>query len=149
VASWCLCIGLISISACSLLVDTDAVDSGCTAEQKWCEGSCVARDNAAYGCSSDLCSPCSLANAIPRCKSGECVVAACLFGFGCPSDDGCQVNVTIDRNHCGRCGNVCHAPCRNAECVITECEPGYADCDPQRDGCETSLAEGASCQTAG
>jgi hypothetical protein len=52
----------------------------------------------------------------------------------------------VDRNNCGVCGNECHAPCRNAECVVAECDAGFADCDPDRDGCETRTSEAATCE---
>jgi hypothetical protein len=38
------------------------------------------------------------------------------------------VTPTVDRNHCGECGNECvrHADCANGECT---CVAGYTDCD--------------------
>jgi hypothetical protein len=49
-----------------------------------------------------------------------------------------------DINNCGACGNVCINPphatstaCRNGECVITDCERGYTNCDGIfENGCE-------------
>ncbi len=115
-----LAFSLFSALGCSLLVDTSDVDQGCPAGQKLCgTGHCVEQSDPAYGCSPDHCEPCSLANAIPICSQGNCVVNACLLGFGCRNDGGCPANLLIEIENCGSCGHRCDAgtSCRDGECV--------------------------------
>jgi alpha-tubulin suppressor-like RCC1 family protein len=49
------------------------IDAGCPADRKQCGTSCVARNDPAYGCSSDACDPCASApNATTTCTAGRC-----------------------------------------------------------------------------
>jgi hypothetical protein len=65
---------------------------------------------------------CALANATATCGTGLCAVSACNAGYGnCnnASGDGCEVNVSVDRNNCGTCGFVCGASfnCTSGSCT--------------------------------
>jgi hypothetical protein len=110
--------------ACSLVVDTSEIDSGCGAGAKYCEG-CVRIDDPAYGCKPDRCEPCRFdANGnefgdrvIPKCDREVCVVETCVFGYGCPD---CSKSLLSDRTNCGECGEICTEglqTCREGVCV--------------------------------
>jgi hypothetical protein len=107
---------ILAFCGCSLIVDTSDIDRGCASSEKLCEGKCVPVSDPAYGCTADLCEPCTFTNAIPRCEAGECIVLACLEGFGC-SD--CSKNLLIDRQNCGGCGQACASDqhCVNGACA--------------------------------
>ena len=111
---------VMTAAGCSLVVDVSDVDRGCGPRQKLCgTGNCVEQDDPAYGCTKDHCEPCSLTNAIPACVDGTCAVKACLFGFDCPNEAGCPVNILVEADNCGVCGVQC-APgtsCRDGHCV--------------------------------
>lgn len=124
--------------------------------------------NASDGCEVDVrASPthcggcgrmCALANAVPVCSVGACVVGACsgLQGDcdGVPAN-GCETPLG-NLSHCGACGRVCptpSAPHTVANCATTGtraicsavCEPGWLDCDANlENGCE---AQGACTRT--
>jgi hypothetical protein len=88
------------------------------------------------------------------CVSGDCIEricgAECGDGFAnCDkhNDNGCEINVRTDLQHCGACGQACDLPhataqCSGGECriAVDGCEAGYQDCngDPE-DGCEINL----------
>ena len=96
----------------------------------------------------------------------ECVEANCIF-LGCevnwrdcnddmsePGSDGCEIDITQNSSHCGRCYNQCSIPhgisqCENKTCVFVECEENWGDCNNNAhilgsDGCETNLLESSS-----
>ncbi|MDP3275777.1 MAG: hypothetical protein Q8Q09_11315 [Deltaproteobacteria bacterium] len=53
---------------------------------------------------------CSFANASASCAAGVCSIGACNVGFGnCDglATNGCEMDVTSSRLHCGRCGLRC------------------------------------------
>lgn len=58
-------------------------------------------------------------------------------------NDGCEVHIDTDANHCGGCGQVCDdlvnavQDCQNGSCAFVECEPGWLDLDgqPEVNGC--------------
>ncbi len=58
--------------------------------------------------------------------------------------DGCEVNVSSDKNNCGACGmtcplgaNVATETCANSACKVNTCNAGFADCNgTNADGCE-------------
>ena len=110
---------LSTLWGCTLLVDVSDIDRQCASGEKLCSGHCVQRTDPAYGCTAELCSPCALTNAEPKCVDGACMVKSCLLGFGCPSGSGCSANIFVDRNHCGICDHECSPgeSCRDGECV--------------------------------
>lgn len=139
---------VLGVVGCSVFVDTSELDAerpdpeqACSPDEKACRGRCVSRNDPAFGCGAG-CEPCQAhtRNAIFECVEGRCEVVACLDGYGCPD---CSVNVLIDSDNCGACGNVCHnAPCSAGVCNVSACVDGYADCENgPKDGCETNLAE--------
>jgi Cys-rich repeat protein len=92
-------------------------------------------------------SPCSLANASPKCVGGKCAISACTFPFAdcnmMPAD-GCEVNTFTDAMNCGGCGMACNLPnatakCTLGMCAIAVCNPGWLDCNNNpADGCEVN-----------
>lgn len=71
--------------------------------------------------------------------------------------NGCETSTDTDLNHCGACGAACdpanatEAHCEFGVCQIDECKSGFADCDPEVPGCESSLSSDpdhcGSCET--
>jgi hypothetical protein len=68
------------------------------------------------------------------------------------------VDPQTDKNNCGGCGVLCgdsgqvaNAGCSSGKCVVSQCNPGYLDCDgAYNDGCECSIANGTpKCGNAG
>lgn len=73
---------------------------------------------------------------------------------GAPSEAGCGllsfcrgacVDLLQDLQNCGSCGTTCNSPhslslCILGRCRSGACDPGYGDCDPVVEGCETSLS---------
>ncbi len=114
---------LFGAAGCSLVVETADIDRGCASDEKVCLGRCVRIDDPAYGCNPDHCEPCELNNAIPTCSAtGSCLVSACLFGFGCPDEAGCSINLLADSANCGTCTTQCAADqsCQNGVCAALE-----------------------------
>jgi hypothetical protein len=152
---------LCAIPACSLVVGTDALQEGCPADQKACDGRCVSRADPDYGCHADGCRPCVIAQATARCSDGGgCVVASCQGDFAdCNADgdradgDGCETDTAHDPEHCGGCDRpTCRIEhgtpdCAGGSCSIRRCNDGYRDCNfDATDGCEAEVAVGASCE---
>jgi len=127
-------------------------------------GDCDGDRNGPNGCEVDLTStrdhcercgnPCpTRANSTPSCVSGSCV-PVCTPGFGnCDGreDNGCEVNVMTDANHCGECPVVCPArprafpTCVAGRCGIM-CMSSYVlDCDTNpSNGCEADTQSDSS-----
>ncbi|MEZ4394039.1 MAG: hypothetical protein R3A48_23440 [Polyangiales bacterium] len=93
---------------------------------------------------------CQVANAVPACASGRCVVASCGAGFadcnGLPGD-GCETHTASSPSSCGGCGRACSLPrvssagCAGGACTVGACVGGFGDCDGvASNGCETDLA---------
>lgn len=150
---------LCGLHACSLVVTTDALDEGCPADQKACEGRCVSRADPDFGCNAEGCRPCVIAQATARCSDGGgCVVASCQGEFAdCNRDgdradsDGCEIDTAHDPDHCGACESTpCVTEhgipdCAGGSCSIRSCDAGYRDCNfDVADGCETKLTEAAT-----
>lgn len=157
-AAGCLLWG--ASGGCSLTIDREGLagpDLHCSEVEKECEVdealACVAVSNPDYGCSSETCAPCYLHKATATCAphGGACIVAACVGSWeNCDrtDDNGCEVDLSTDPDHCGGCGKECedvpHAEvrCGSAQCYIRVCEDGFLDCnDSVADGCETDLSE--------
>ena len=65
---------------------------------------------------------CNLDNATSYCDSGICVIDQCAPGFadcdGNP-ENGCEVDLSSDSNHCGGCNQACDPGqfCQNSFCT--------------------------------
>ncbi len=135
-----------AVAACTMGV---CGRSSCAAGQ----GDCDAM--AANGCETDLTSSvancgacamaCALMNAEPACASSVCTVARCSPGYGdCDRvpGNGCEVDLSVDPQHCGACGALCvtangTAACRAGACAVGSCNAGFEDCDGMpANGCE-------------
>ena len=168
-----VCAGFLLFTACSVydskLADSrssDASDASVTRSQRgdsqrtgvgeFVDASVDASEADASSASSECPISCSVPNATTSCEAGHCVVAACLEGFrDCDSvvGNGCEASLN-DRQHCGGCDQVCslsHASsvCRNGECKVETCEPGFADCDADGSSCETALDTLTNCGACG
>ncbi len=69
---------------------------------------------------------------VATCQAGQCGAGTCNAGFAdCDgsSANGCEVNLSIDNNNCGKCGHVCGANslCRNYACAAATCNDGIKD----------------------
>ena len=126
-------------------------------------GDCDGDRNGPNGCEVDLTStrdhcercgnPCpTRANSTPSCVSGSCV-PVCTPGFrDCDGreDNGCEVNVMTDVNHCGECPVVCPERANaGRSCSAGSCGFGclnrFANCDMASvNGCEVSLDDNPS-----
>ena len=92
---------------------------------------------------------CDDTNASVSCEDRVCVIDSCDDGFAncnTGTHDGCEVNLATDGLHCGECRNACFASggtaaCDSGECIISDCDDGFGDCDERYDtGCEVPLA---------
>ena len=129
---------------------------------------CLTADDPEYGCSqSTSCAPCNLPHATAKCGSGACAIDACNPGWDdCNNNpvDGCETDLTGDKNHCGTCANDCVATkgagwiCNQGKCEVNECCPtGDPSCQSARDcdgnkgnGCEVNVSnDPANCKTCG
>ncbi|WP_394836479.1 hypothetical protein LVJ94_06185 [Pendulispora rubella] len=92
-------------------------------------------DNALTGCETDInfdpgnCGACGqkcvLANAVPGCSNGVCVVVACNSDWGDCDDrpeNGCETRTNANDLHCGECGKSCgpNQHCTASRCVLGE-----------------------------
>jgi hypothetical protein len=89
---------------------------------------------------------CSFANAAAVCTNGVCGVGFCNKPFAdCDgvAANGCEVNLAVDVNNCGACGNRCspNTACVGGTCTVAlTCAPGTANCDGlATNGCETNI----------
>lgn len=113
--------GAFAICGCSLLVDASDIDAGCPEGWKDCNG-CVPVRDPKYGCNDSICDICALENAEPECSDdGRCVIARCLWGFGCPTSNGCMTPILGDPKNCGGCNVQCPEGwlCQLGECVAS------------------------------
>ncbi len=102
---------------------------------------------------------CSTNHADSQCINGTCFMGDCEEGYAnCNYNnaDGCEVNITADVDNCGECGLVCEidhatAACADSECVVSQCEQGWGDCDGEGfNGCESELSSDPNnCGTCG
>lgn len=106
--------------------------------------------------SAEHCGACNIACPIPlhgtpACAGSACGIGTCDPGYANCSGDpvqGCETDLTMDINHCGKCDIICGAvlqgsgACTNGLCVIASCAKDYADCDGKVDnGCEKYLQD--------
>jgi hypothetical protein len=107
-----------------------------------CEKSVTGDVNNCGGCGKVCPSP---LGETPWCVDGVCGSTACPDGFGdCNGkpEDGCEVDLRSNADHCNTCGNFCAAlngtaACDERVCIVESCDPGHADCNKQYvDGCE-------------
>jgi hypothetical protein len=138
------------VASCSLMVDPDALSSGCASGTKFCNGECVSTSSPENGCGRSSCQPCALPHAASVCSpSGECVVGACAGSYeNCNNvqSDGCELDVDTDTDHCGGCNAPpCELPnaepdCASGRCAILRCRTGFGNCDRDSDnGCEVNV----------
>lgn len=124
-----------------------------------CGGACVnaATDVRNCGACGQTCP--AVPNGVAGCSDGTCVVAGCNGGFedcDLAPINGCEVQVTSDPAHCGRCDMAC-LPFANGLPVCTAgmcsaiCAPGHADCDNDTaNGCEIDVTgDAANCGACG
>ncbi len=126
----------------------------CGANQKACNGQCVAVDDPMFGCTPDTCVACAPPgmNAMATCVAGPgggmmCSIS-CASGFkNCDGDptNGCETDTSNDPQNCGGCGAPCSVPhataaCNNGMCAVGTCDQGWTDCDGMvSNGCEANL----------
>ncbi|MBI3202542.1 MAG: hypothetical protein HYZ29_13460 [Myxococcales bacterium] len=129
---------------------------------------CLTSDDPKLGCSQAAsCEPCAVPHASPKCDSGSCAVDQCDNGWAdCNNNpvDGCETDLTGDKNHCGDCATDCVASkgpgwiCSAGVCEVNECCPTGAtscltrrDCDGNKaNGCEVDVAtDVGNCKTCG
>ncbi len=78
------------------------------------------------------------------CTSAHACECKQLFG-DCNNnyDDGCETNLSNDKNNCGVCNQKCSLPnadpeCISGQCKIKNCKPGFNNCDNKdNNGCES------------
>ena len=118
----------------------------CTPPTTSCQGgdggtSCVdtSKDMSNCGACGSLCDDAG-PHATPACANGACGVGTCDTNYGdCNKDagDGCESDLTTDKNNCKACGTVCpqNTPvCVNGSCVATLCGNNVIDTNERCDG---------------
>lgn len=69
---------------------------------------------------------CALPHAEAACEGGSCRIGRCAAGFAdCDGDgaNGCEVDLSTDPAHCGRCGEVCPSAVNATPvCVVGRCD---------------------------
>jgi hypothetical protein len=126
--------------------------SGVTCGESTCSGGILTTAPTCDGmgtCTAGVTMSCSAANGQEACVAGQCVLTSCNPGFancnGNPQD-GCETNIATDKVHCGGCSLACvgangQESCVGGQCVISTCNPGFADCDGiTQNGCEANIA---------
>ena len=141
----------------SLVATMDCIDSkcvmGCPQGLVDCNGlasdGCEANpDNDPLNCG-QCGHVCLFANATPQCSASQCGFTLCDEGFAdcdLDPDNGCEINVGTDPNHCNDCDTQCQPPdnmepeCTLGECTHGACLDGFGDCNTSdTDGCEVDL----------
>jgi hypothetical protein len=93
---------------------------------------------------------CNSTNGTATCTSGICGINCTPPFSNCDGNlsNGCEVNLSNDKTHCGSCTKVCStvhgtATCSNSQCSIS-CDPNWGNCDTNVDtGCEADLKNDA------
>ena len=137
-----------------------AMDRGitCAADQKVCNGACVAKSDPATGCAQVDCAPCALDHATATCSAvGQCAVDACSTGFAnCNNDakDGCEADLSKVET-CGSCTTKCDAAaplCSGSngtyQCVTGCTAPTSTLCGTQCVDVNTNASHCSACMMA-
>ena len=92
------------------------------------------------------------------CVQGECQGYTCDSGWdNCNNkcSDGCEVDITSNKSHCGGCGKACNnaahatAVCQNMTCKLN-CTAPWQDCNGNKsDGCEIPVGRANACNKSG
>ncbi len=133
-----------------------AIEGGvapCGSNEKRCDGVCVSKDNPAYGCAADACTPCSVpyANDV-TCRAGECGAATCQTGRADCNNrgmDGCEADLGTPAT-CGNCTTACPS---NLVCVpgsgcLSGCPGTLVNCDGACVDLATSPSHCGTCSNA-
>jgi hypothetical protein len=136
-------LGLATLSgalACSFIVDTDEISSGCASGTKYCDGRCVDVKDASYGCTLKGCAPCQQTESgdffsdryVPECSGDQCVVSRCAGDYGCAE---CDRHLLTDEAHCGACMHACTSvqTCSVGSCVPLDAAGGTGGAGAQSD----------------
>jgi hypothetical protein len=153
----------------------DSYVDGCevnTQSNKFRCGGCLSSDpNAGSGQNCDaILSNITLRVTATECSAGGCRIVSCSAGYADCNGvfaDGCEINLTNNKNHCGGCtsgptttwngGFVCDnlyanatGSCSNSTCSFNQCNTDYGDCNGDAalgsagNGCETYLVSNTS-----
>lgn len=148
------------------LIDTEAPDTtgGCTGSWRNCnnmdEDGCETNINTDPDFCGSCETPCSDANGVPSCATGQCSIVCDDAYENCDTDarsNGCEINVDTNATFCGGCDaeDECDdatptqsAFCSMGMCGYTNCAAGTGDCNG--DGsCNDSLTTVSNCGTCG
>ncbi len=94
---------------------------------------------------------CETENGAPGCNAGVCSLASCdpqYADCNMNLEDGCEIYLQDDVQHCGFCSNNCsddfnyaNGACEAGKCVFAGCKPGHYDLDGSvANGCEYACA---------
>ena len=156
-------------TSCSVANGTPACVSGackvqsCTAPYADCNGTfadgCESNTSIDKGNCGGCGNVCNSTNGVASCAASKCGIA-CSSGWGdCDKDatNGCEINLTSDKNNCAACGSVCATSgsvlataCVASSCSATTCAAGTYDRNKLfADGCEcTEDSYGNNCGAA-
>ena len=140
-------------SICKPLGPTTVCVAGCKDDgrcgggsQRCCDGQCTDQSSDPDNCGA-CGTACVAVHGAPACVAGSCTTGACAAGWkdcNASSQDGCEVNTSLDPQNCGSCGTACSIanslPGCSGSCYIAACQFGWGDCDTEvSNGCELSL----------
>ncbi|MBI5538043.1 MAG: hypothetical protein HY898_35305 [Deltaproteobacteria bacterium] len=148
-----------SPKTCAMIgVSCGVVDNGCG--QTMDCGSCGQGETCGGSGQPGLCGcACTLPHAAASCAAGVCSLQGCDADWAdCDADvdNGCEVHVADDPDHCSGCNKKCtyaHAGalCGQGTCAMGTCDQGWTDCDKTAvTGCEINTdADPANCGSCG
>jgi hypothetical protein len=123
-------------------------DRACPSGLTCCTGACIDPMISIEHCGG-CGTKCTVANGSPACAAGKCAIASCKTPFeNCDGNpvNGCEVDTTASRDHCGGCGKPCNpsngtGACALGVCKVASCASGFGDCNSSAaDGCEANFA---------